>query len=87
MPATKRSAGVVLEVNLRNLLYISDEPSKGIYTGFETQRQTSPEIQNRDISGPKIFLNIPVVSVLFRKWSEIWKLDRGEQFPYPEKDY
>ena len=36
--ATKGSAGVTWEVNLRNSLYASDEACKwGIYPGFETQ--------------------------------------------------
>ena len=43
--AITRSAGVALEVNLRNPLHAGDEAHK--------QRQTSPEVQNRDISGPR----------------------------------
>ena len=50
MLAAKRLAGVTLEVNLRNQVHAGDEASK---QGGSTLGpvQTSPEIQNRDISG------------------------------------
>ena len=48
-PAIKRIAGVVPEVNLRNLLLIGKKACKqGIHPGFETPELTS---QKRGISG------------------------------------
>ena len=47
MLATKRSAGVASEVNLRNPLHANKEAHK-----WGTSGQTSPEAQNRGISGP-----------------------------------
>ena len=48
-----QSAGVTPEVNLRNLLCVARKhASEGIHPGFETPGQTSPEVQNRGISGP-----------------------------------
>ena len=51
--ATKRSAGVALEVNLGILLCIGDKACiQGNSTRLWNPRLTSPEVQNRGISGP-----------------------------------
>ena len=49
MLATKKSAGVMPEVNLRIPLHAGDEAFMG---GIHPVWQTSPEVQNRGISGP-----------------------------------
>ena len=50
--ATKRSAGVAPEVNLRNSLFTGDEACKqGIHPVFKPYHQTSP-VQKKSISGP-----------------------------------
>ena len=56
MLATKRSAGVAPEVNLRNPLHAGDKAHKeGNYPDFEPQGRCH---QNRSVSGPtKIFLH------------------------------
>ena len=58
MQATKRSAGVVLEVNLRNPLHISDKTCKcGIHPGFETLRpkQGYQWPHKKDLCSPMLF--------------------------------
>ena len=53
MLAAKRSAGVAPEVNLRNALHISDEANQsGNPPWLWNRGQSSPEVQNRGISGP-----------------------------------
>ena len=53
MLAAKRSAGDVPEVNLRIPLHIGDEAHKqGDPPWPWNQRQMSPEVQQRGISGP-----------------------------------
>ena len=53
MLAAKRSAGVALEVNLRNPLHAGDKPCKqGIRRGFECQGRRHQKSENRGMSGP-----------------------------------
>ena len=53
MLSAKRSVGVAPEVNLRNPLSTGDEACKwGSQLWLWNPGQTSPEVQNRDISGP-----------------------------------
>ena len=52
-PLLVEKAGVTPEVNLRNLLCAGKEASKwGNSPWLWTPEQTSPKVQNRDISGP-----------------------------------
>ena len=53
MLAVKRSAGVTLEVNLRNPLHTGNETCKQeILPDLETPEQTLPDVQNKGSSGP-----------------------------------
>ena len=54
MLATKRSAGIAPKVNLRILLHAGNEACKqGDPPWLWNLGQTSPEVQNRSISGPR----------------------------------
>ena len=53
MLPVKRSAGVALEVNVRNPLRAGDKTQKqGHPLWLWNQEETSPEVQNKVVSGP-----------------------------------
>ena len=86
--ATKRSVGVIQEVNLRNLLHAGDEAcTQEIPHWLWNPGQTSPEVQNRAISGPSkiilknynLILN-PVKKEIVENGTVLSTVSRGNKF-------
>ena len=73
MLAVNSSAGVALEVNLRNPLHAGEKVCKReIHPGVETQGKCYQKVQSRGICGPTKGL-MPNKSFLEKLWRSFWR--------------